>query len=205
MNAAITSIFGALPSPYEIAHMLSQVILWITVYAIGGWVYETIVCSVQARHVVKRGFLHGPVCPIYGVGAVGNYLALGWIANPVALFLVGAVVSTAFEYLVGWALERLFGKRWWSYDGWLLNIKGRVCLAGALVFGVFTVLAVDVLQPMIIGMVNMAGARDQLVLGTLVTLGYLVDTATSCLANRQDSSTLGEVRGRIARRIRRLA
>ena len=205
MSAIISDALLALPSPYECAHAFSQVILWITVYAIGGWVYETIICSIQERHVVKRGFLHGPVCPIYGVGAVGNYLAFGWIANPIALFLVGAVVSTAFEYAVGWTLERLFGKRWWSYDGWFLNIKGRVCLVGALVFGGFTVLAVDILQPMIIGMVNMANGHDQLMLGTLVTLGYLVDTSTSYLSNRQGTPSLDEVRGRIAKRIRRLA
>lgn len=165
--------------PLGIFDALSQVILWITMVSVGGWVYETIVCSIQERHLVKRGFLCGPYCPIYGVGAVTNYLLVGWLPNPVAVFLAGAILATVLEYLTGWALETLFHERWWDYTGWFLNIHGRVCLAGFLVFGFFTLLIVYVLQPIIMGGVATLSLSGRLLCGSTFWLVYALDLYVS--------------------------
>ena len=71
----------------------------------------------------------GPFCPIYGVGAVVGYLVLHPFANNlVALYFVGAVLATVFEYLVAKLMLRLFGEVWWDYHDKPCNYKGIVCL-----------------------------------------------------------------------------
>lgn len=101
-------------------------------YNIVGWIYETLVCSIQEKRLVfNRGFLVGPYCPIYGSGALLDVFLLGWIHNPVLLFFAGMLVNCTLEYLTGWALEEIFHAKWWDYTGWFLNIKGRICFWGA--------------------------------------------------------------------------
>ena len=79
-------------------------------YNIVGWIYETLVCSIQEKRLVfNRGFLAGPYCPIYGSGALLDVFLLGWIHNPVLLFFAGMLVNCTLEYLTGWALEEMVG------------------------------------------------------------------------------------------------
>ena len=116
--------------------------LWLMIYSIIGWVYESTICSIGHRKLINRGFLNGPYCPIYGTGAVLVLLVLGRIQNPVLLFFAGAVVTCSLEYLTSWLMEKLFHARWWDYSKRKFNIDGRVCLIGAVVFGAFSVVLV---------------------------------------------------------------
>ncbi|WP_291526715.1 putative ABC transporter permease [Bifidobacterium sp. UBA744] len=129
--------------------VLEHIFLWVMCYSLIGWIYESIVVSVQERRLVNRGFLIGPICPIYGVGAVGAALLLTPLRNTVALFVCGALLASALEYATSWSLERLFGARWWDYSQYRFNINGRVCLPGALIFGLFTVIVVKWVQPVV--------------------------------------------------------
>ena len=123
--------------------------LWLMIYSIIGWVYESTICSIGHRKLINRGFLNGPYCPIYGTGAVMVLLVLGRIQNPVLLFFAGAVVTCSLEYLTSWLMEKLFHARWWDYSKRKFNIGGRVCLIGAVVFGAFSVVLVLVLHPFV--------------------------------------------------------
>ena len=123
--------------------------LWLMIYSIIGWVYESTICSIGHRKLINRGFLNGPYCPIYGTGAVLVLLVLGRIQNPVLLFFAGAVVTCSLEYLTSWLMEMLFHARWWVYSKRKFNIVGRVCLIGAVVFGAFSVVLVLVLHPFV--------------------------------------------------------
>ena len=123
--------------------------LWLMIYSIIGWVYESTICSIGHRKLINRGFLNGPYCPIYGTGAVLVLLVLGRIQNPVLLFFAGAVVTCSLEYLTSWLMEKLFHARWWDYSKRKFNIGGRVCLIGAVVFGAFSVVLVLVLHPFV--------------------------------------------------------
>ena len=76
--------------------------LWLMIYSIIGWVYESTICSIGHRKLINRGFLNGPYCPIYGTGAVLVLLVLGRIQNPVLLFFAGALVTCSLEYLTSW-------------------------------------------------------------------------------------------------------
>ena len=123
--------------------------LWLMIYSIIGWVYESTICSIGHRKLINRGFLNGPYCPIYGTGAVLVLLVLGRIRNPVLLFFAGAVVTCSLEYLTSWLMEKLFHARWWDYSKRKFNIGGRVCLLGAVVFGAFSVVLILVLHPFV--------------------------------------------------------
>ena len=121
--------------------------LWLMIYSVIGWVYESTICSISQRKLINRGFLNGPYCPIYGTGAVLVLLVLGRIQNPVLLFFAGAVLTCSLEYLTSWLMEKLFHARWWDYSKRKFNIGGRVCLIGAVVFGAFSVVLILVLHP----------------------------------------------------------
>lgn len=123
--------------------------LWLMIYSIIGWVYESTICSIGQRKLINRGFLNGPYCPIYGTGAVLVLLVLGRIQNPVLLFFAGAALTCSLEYLTSWLMEKLFHARWWDYSKRKFNIGGRVCLIGAVVFGAFSVVLILVLHPFI--------------------------------------------------------
>ena len=122
-------------------------ILLFAAYSAVGWIYETIICSINQRKLVKRGFLCGPYCPIYGFGALLDILLLGRIENSLLLFAAGAAAACVLEYITSWLLEALFHARWWDYSHMRFNLHGRICLLGAGVFGLFAVVLVKFLHP----------------------------------------------------------
>ncbi|WP_101621680.1 putative ABC transporter permease [Bifidobacterium parmae] len=128
---------------------LEYLFLWYLFYSFCGWVYESILVSVQQRRPVNRGFLNGPLCPIYGTGAVLAVVVFGGQRNPVVVFLVSSVGACILEYFTSWAMEKLFHARWWDYSHFRFNLNGRICLLGAIVFGVGGVAIVDVVQPQV--------------------------------------------------------
>lgn len=130
-------------------------IIWVFLYSFAGWIYETIICSIEAKKLVKRGFLFGPYCPIYGFGALFIILFLSSIQNIILLFLAGSVLTCTLEYITSWAMEKMFNARWWDYSYMKYQLNGRICLLGAVVFGAFTVLVIKVFQPFLVFVFDM--------------------------------------------------
>ncbi|WP_034526535.1 putative ABC transporter permease [Bifidobacterium stellenboschense] len=128
---------------------LEYLFLWYLFYSFCGWVYESVLVSVQQRRFVNRGFLNGPLCPIYGTGAVLAVVVFGGERNPAVVFLVSSVGACILEYFTSWAMEELFHARWWDYSHFRFNLNGRICLLGAIVFGIGGVAIVDVIQPQV--------------------------------------------------------
>ena len=125
-----------------------QWFLYFVIYSVLGWACETVYCSVGSRKFVNRGFLNGPVCPVYGVGAVAVVLLLRSVShNVAALFLSGMVVTTVLEYLTSVLLEKLFHMKWWDYSRYRFQINGRVCLLNSLMFGGLSVVMMRFLHP----------------------------------------------------------
>lgn len=48
-----------------------QLLMLFLIYSFLGWCVEVSFVAVTTGRVVNRGFLNGPVCPIYGVGMLG--------------------------------------------------------------------------------------------------------------------------------------
>ena len=125
---------------------LSKYFVYFVIFSVMGWIYESIFCSIKARKWENRGFLYGPVVPIYGAGGVGLMIVIDLLAAKDVtmtgwqLFLVGCVGSFVLEYGTSWTLEKLFHARWWDYHYMPLNINGRVCLPYTICFGMAALL-----------------------------------------------------------------
>lgn len=125
-----------------------QWVLLFFLYCFLGWVWESCYVSVCRRQWVNRGFLHGPLLPIYGSGAIiilfvtlpaQDHLWLVW--------LLGMIAATALEYVTGDVMERLFKVRYWDYSKKRFNLNGHICLSSSIAWGFFSVLLVRFLHP----------------------------------------------------------
>ncbi len=117
------------------------------IYCVLGWIWETSYVSVCKRKFVNRGFLHGPVIPIYGCGAVMMLLVTQPVRDSLVLtYLAGMAGATLLELVTGWAMERLFKVRYWDYSHHKIQFGGYICLSSSLFWGVLTVLLVRVLH-----------------------------------------------------------
>ena len=127
---------------------LPNLFLFFILYSFLGWVMETCYCSIMEHRLVARGFLYGPVCPIYGGGVVLMVLFFTPLKQNLALFyVVAVVVMTSWEYLVGWVLELTTHVKYWDYSQYRFNIKGRVCLWVALTWGVLSYIVIFLIHP----------------------------------------------------------
>ena len=123
------------------------------IYAFLGWCMESFgsIINPNVKKFVNRGFLIGPYCPVYGLGVVLiNILLLKYKENPIIVFFMSIFICGGLEYFTGWALEKIFGARWWDYSNRKYNINGRVCLETLIPFGIFGTIILCVLNPMIV-------------------------------------------------------
>ncbi len=162
---------------------LPQMVIIFALISFGGWVYETIYCSVVEGEFTKRGFLFGPTCPIYGIGALAVWLVLGQISNPFIVFIIGAVLATVIEYSTGLFLERRFKKKWWDYSMFKFNLHGRICPQASAVFGAFSVTSVFVLVPTMLNILMIFSKHTVSVVAFIVVTLYFLDTVASLLWN----------------------
>lgn len=129
---------------------LYNVILYFIIYAFIGWCIEVAYAAIMTGAFVNRGFLNGPVCPIYGVGVVILIEATTPIKdNLVLTFIVSIIVTSFIEFITGFILEKLFNHRWWDYSHRLFNIKGYICLRFSLIWGIASVFVVEVVHTII--------------------------------------------------------
>lgn len=153
-------------------------VLYFSLYSVLGWACESLWCSAGQRKWVNRGFLTGPYCPIYGFGALIILLCCVPLkAYPVLVFLVAMVAASALEYFTGWLLETLFHTRWWDYLHRRFQIKGRVCLRNALLFGLMGLAATYVLDPPVERLIGLLSPAGQWALATGLLLVLAVDLA----------------------------
>lgn len=162
---------------------LPQMVIIFALISFGGWVYETIYCSVVEGEFTKRGFLFGPTCPIYGIGAIAEWLVLGQISNQIIVFIIGAVLATVIEYSTGLFLERRFKKKWWDYSMFKFNLHGRICPQASAVFGAFSVTSVFVLVPTMLNILMIFSKHTVSVVAFIVVTLYFLDTVASLLWN----------------------
>jgi len=162
---------------------LPQMVIIFALISFGGWVYETIYCSVVEGEFTKRGFLFGPTCPIYGIGALAVWLVLGQISNPFIVFIIGGFLATVIEYSTGLFLERRFKKKWWDYSMFKFNLHGRICPQASAVFGAFSVTSVFILVPAMLDILMLFSRHTISVMAFIVVTLYFLDTVASLLWN----------------------
>lgn len=160
----------------------SFVFLLFLVYSLLGWCGEMIYCSVGQRKLCeKRGFLNGPICPIYGHGALVVLLCLdGGCENPLLTFLLGAILTSLVEYVTSYAMEKLFHMRWWDYSHYKFHINGRVCLLNSTLFGLASVFLCHFANPPIAAwLTNLLSSGVAVPLALILLALYLADIVLS--------------------------
>ena len=123
-----------------------------------GWIYECTYCTIKSGRWENRGFLIGPICPIYGFGSVIawvifmrlNIFQNGLLGAEQAwwkIFIICAVGTAIMEYSISLLLEKMFNAKWWDYSETPLNINGRICLPASAAFGCAGVVIVKFFFP----------------------------------------------------------
>ena len=130
---------------YELTFLFVKFIL----FSMVGYIFETTMCAIIDRKWTNRGFLCGPIIPIYGVGSIILVFLLNDFKNNIfLLFLFGIVITSTIEYLTGFTLEKIFHNKWWDYSGEKYNLNGYVCLKNSLCCGLGTPIVVCILNPL---------------------------------------------------------
>ena len=170
--------------------------LLLMIYSVLGWCSEMIYCSAGQRKLCeKRGFLNGPICPIYGHGALVVLLCLdGGCKNPLLTFLLGAVLTTLVEYVTSYAMEKLFHMRWWDYSQYKFHLNGRVCLLNSTLFGLASVFLCHFANPPIaLWLTDLLASGVAVPLSLILLAVYLTDIVLSVRGAVQLSGRLAKL------------
>lgn len=161
-----------------LGYPIQELFLYFLFYSFLGWLMETCYCSLCQRRLVDRGFLYGPVCPIYGSGVILMILFFTPLKSCLPLFyVVAVVVMTSWEYFVAWLLETTTHMKYWDYSKYRFNIKGRVCLWVALVWGALSYLVIFWIHPPVEELYQRIPLVAQYALSAVLLAVLLVDTA----------------------------
>ena len=151
----------------HIYHLLAAFVL----YSVLGWALESTYMSFCNRKLTNRGFGKGPFCPIYGFGGVLGYLILSPLRDKlVELYFLGAILATAFEYLVGVGMIRFLGELWWDYNNKPFNYRGIICLESTVAWGFYAIGIVQFVHDAMYHIID----KVQLQIGTRLIQGILL-------------------------------
>ena len=125
-------------------NLYKSIFLLFIAYGIIGYFLEVITTSLEQKKInLTRGFLVGPIVPIYGVGSLLITLFLSTYKNDlVVLFVMSLVLCSVVEFTTSYIMEKAFKLRWWDYSHMKYNLDGRICLLNAVLFGIGGVLVV---------------------------------------------------------------
>ncbi|MBQ9064539.1 MAG: hypothetical protein IJ123_03740 [Blautia sp.] len=160
-----------------------NIILLFFIYAFAGWCMEVILKYRQYHRFINRGFLNGPLCPIYGCGAVLITVVIGNLAGVesgiVMTFTLSFVICGVVEYFTGLILEKIFHARWWDYSQKPMNLHGRVWIGNLLLFGVAGVGIMHILNPVLYKFLGLFTVKTRAVVSGILLAVLAVDFVVS--------------------------
>ena len=149
-------------------------------YAVIGWIVEIIDILIIDKKIVNRGFLIGPICPIYGVGVLSMiFLLRRFIDTPLALFILAIAIFMTLEYVTSYLMEKLFNARWWDYSNFKYNINGRICLETTIPFGLGGMLVMYVINPFITGLLSKVNHQVIIITAIILLVIFIIDVIVS--------------------------
>ncbi len=155
---------------------MMYLIIYFTIYSILGWICECIYCAAIDKVWVNRGFLNGPVCPVYGFGAMFVILLLQrFKSNIILLFIMAVIVTTAIEYITAVILENAFHLKWWDYSNYKFNYKGRICVLNSTLFGLLSLFLIEILQPFVVEKVSLIPYTYAVILTLIIIVIFAID------------------------------
>lgn len=171
-----------------------QWLLIFYVYCVCGWIFESTVVSVRQRRFVNRGFLKGPMLPIYGFGAtIMLHVSLPLMGHPVMIYFAGLVTATAFEYVVGVLMESLFKVKYWDYSDQKFQFQGRICLESSLAWGLLSLLLAYILHKPVARFITGLQTGTTIAAASVISVWFVYDTVTSAKAAFEFASVLTEL------------
>lgn len=130
----------------------------------------------KRKKFVNRGFLNGPVCPVYGFGALALILLLDqWTGNVIILFFASMLITCIVEYTTAFLLEKLFHAKWWDYSHHRFNIQGRVSLFVSVIFGIMSLILLKYVHPFVSGLIDQWPVRVQIILSLGIFILLMID------------------------------
>lgn len=132
----------------ERRYTLDKMILLFFSAAFVGWIWEICLTFAEKGILVNRGTMYGPWLPIYGTGAMAAIIFLRrWLKKPILTFFIICGVCSVVEYATSFFLEKMYGEKWWDYSDMFLNLNGRICFIGILLFGIMGSMFVYFIAP----------------------------------------------------------
>lgn len=163
-----------------IRYSLDNLIIMFFIFSFSGWVWEVIYIGFTEGVIAKRGMLHGPWLPIYGVGGILILLILSrFREHPILVFVLAVLLCGSMEYSTALAIEFIFRCRWWDYSTKFLNLNGRVCLEGLLLFGISGTVAVCKVGPLLNGIIDKLHRELHTVLNAVLCSAFVIDLVFS--------------------------
>ncbi|MEG0291922.1 MAG: putative ABC transporter permease [Anaerovoracaceae bacterium] len=151
-----------------------------------GWAMECLVIKREMGYFENRGFATGPFCTIYGFGIMILYPVMEAFGdNLLALFFLGAIIATTFEYLVGIGMTKVFGKLWWDYSHKPFNYKGILCLESTIGWGIGTIVVTKILFPYLSASITSLPAAYTTFIGIIFPVIYAADIGLSIYSLRK--------------------
>lgn len=167
-----------------------QWLLFFYTYCFFGWIFESTYVSLKSRKFVNRGFMHGPMLPLYGTGAITVlFVALPLRNNYIAQYFAGAVAATILEYITGVLMEALFKVRYWDYSNQKFNINGHISLWSSIAWGFLTLFLVDLIHKPIEGII--LGINHEV--ATVIALVITVVAASDFTASFREALALKDM------------
>lgn len=155
----------------------TTVFLMFIIFSFVGWCSEVVYVGILSEHkFVNRGFLYGPLCPIYGMGGLVILLLPPVLYSTwLPLFLASAVLCSAVEYFGSWLLEKMFHTLWWDYSHYKVNLNGRICLVNSFLFGLMGMLAIHFAIPLVMSFINFLGPVVSKILTAVLGSVFVMD------------------------------
>ena len=162
---------------YERHYSVWSVIMLYFIFSFIGWVWEVSLHLIPDGEFVNRGVLHGPWLPIYGTGGVLILILLNkFRKKPMLQFMLTVVLCGCVEYYTAWYLETTHGgQKWWDYSGYFLNLHGRICAEGLLVFGLGGVAIVYLVAPLLDNLLRRISRKILIPLCAVLLVLYCAD------------------------------
>ncbi len=145
-----------------------------------GYFLEVFWVFLGTKKLVNRGFLCGPVIPIYGLGAVLILFCLfRYYDDPVVVFVFGIIITSALEYFTSFLLEKIFHNKWWDYSYIKYNLNGRICLKNSFAFGVLSLVIVYLVMPLFAMLFSLLSFKTWSIIALVIFIIFLIDVIYS--------------------------
>ncbi|CDF58266.1 putative ABC transporter permease [Thermobrachium celere] len=145
-------------------------------YSFLGWIIEVLYHIYKDKRFINRGFLYGPICPIYGFSAVILIITLGKYKNPLLIFIIGSLIASIIEYITGYLLELFFHTKWWDYSNEKYNIKGYICLKFSIYWGAFSLVFIKLIHPNVSKIITTINQKYGEIVYNIILVIFIMDT-----------------------------